>query len=168
MENRTLLSGVHGIGTGKGNTFDPNQFGPAVVTQSGANGYLLTIDNAHTLQVLEQDRGVYEVYDKSGGGTSAPIQTFRGVTQVVINGTSGGDILNVGNDYATVTVNAGAGVDQIGVADNIPTDLGGGSTTVFAGGGNDVITVGNFNDGTKVFGQGGHDKYTGPASVFAQ
>lgn len=167
LENRNLLSGVHGGGTGGGNTFDPNQFGPAVVVQS-ADKSVLTIDNAHDLRIIEMAPGDIDVYDYSVGGTNVTPTTYSGVKTVTINGTSGGDILSSGIDYANLTINGGGGVDQITVSDNVATASGGGSTVVHGGNGNDRFVVGNSNAGTKVFGEGGHDRYTGPAGVFAQ
>ena len=153
LEKRCLLSVA-------GSHFVPGAYGPVQAVQVGS---LLTLNNAHDVFVFEGAPGQVSVSDKSVGGSVIVPVVYVGVTTLVINGTKGGDIISTGNDFMSVTINAGAGSDSIVVADNQS-----GSTVVHAGGGNDTILVGKFNAGTRVFGETGRDTYTGPAGVFVQ
>jgi Ca2+-binding RTX toxin-like protein len=169
LEGRRLLSAAGhdnfsenraAITHGQSAPFDATAFGRPAYVQSGGT---LTINNAHDLQVFE-DNGVLVVNDWSVGGSTAERTSFTGVTTLVINGTEAGDIISTGLETVNATINAGGGNDQLQIS-----DLGTGSTVVYGGAGNDNILVGTYHaGGTKVFGETGADVFSGPDGVFVQ
>lgn len=149
LECRRLLSGSPHIPNPGG--FDPGAYGPAVAVQ---NSTTLTVNNAHDVQITEPSDGTIEVTDKS---SSTPVVTdYSGVSNLVVNGTKGGDIIFASLYTVNTTVNGNGGADEIGVTNNNTANI-----VVNAGNANDLLSGQNNGTGTVVInGQGGRDQFT--------
>jgi hypothetical protein len=112
-----------------------------------ANG-VLTIGNAANVQVHEFINTGSSVQVTSNGGLTNH-GTFMGVTQIVINGTAGDDIVTLDDADIRAFISTGNGKDTIFVNNVAPTtitdpDL----VTVDAGKGQDSIVATTSGDGT--------------------
>jgi Ca2+-binding RTX toxin-like protein len=162
VESRRLLSGG---GAGKGNAFDPHEYGPAVIVQEGST---LTITNAHSVRV----NAVYEGPEEAPGavipGEVAVVDFggltttfYSGITTVVVVGTRDADIITASVEGFDATFDGGNGGDQISVSNN-----GSGTVTVFGGKGNDAFASNNNSTGTlTIHGGAGRDTLLGGRGV---
>ena len=143
IEGRQLLSASH--------PFVPGQFGPVKVVQ---NGSVLTVNNAHDVQIREPVDGTIVVADQSSPTTV--FTTYTNVSSLVVNGTKGGDIIFVTVYTVNTTVNGLHGGDEIGVTNSNRANI-----VVNAGPGDDTLAGQNEGPGTIVINGGsGRDTFT--------
>jgi hypothetical protein len=123
---------------------------------------MLTINNAHSVNVYEPVDGTIDVTDKSSG---ANVTTeYTGILSLVVNGTRGDDIIIASVYTVNATFNGGAGADEIGVTANATANI-----VVHGGSGDDLLGARNNGTGTVVvYGDTGNDTfklYPGTGSV---
>ena len=158
LEGRRLLS-VSPIGVARPRPVDTH----IVATQSGTT---LTLDNANSVQIVDNGGGSVTVYDKSRTG-SDPLfrQDYSGVSSLVVNGTKRDDNISAALTTVDATFNGGGGSDGFPVSVVDITDDAGNvlvpatsDVVINAGPGADILSGNNFGSGTYVFnGQGGRD-----------
>ncbi len=152
LEGRWLLSGTPA--GGKGAQFEPAEYGQIVAVESGTT---LEFTNVHSVQIVDEGGGTIVIYDKSlPGSDPAYAQTYTGITDLIVTGTRGGDIISGSLFSVNTVINAGGGHDTLPVSvyPNGDADPGTANVVVNGGAGNDLFSGNNAGTGDFVFNGG--------------
>jgi hypothetical protein len=113
------------------------------VSDSGLTG-------TDTLQLISSGAGpeTIGISDSSVSRSSGPAVGYSGLEQLTVNGTNGGDTINVSKTNSTTAtiVNAGSGLDLFGNIDL--TQIGAAGLTIHAGGNGEALTLNTTTTGT--------------------
>lgn len=170
LESRRLFSAIAAAkpdagGAGKGGGKGGGGGGgedPAVVIEFIQEGGVLTVNNAASIQINDYVLGsnpaddvigdIY-IYDKSKNSVE---YIFHGVTDLIVNGTSGADNLSASfYNPLNAQINGQGGDDAISVGNNGPATV-----NIYGGDGSDSIFCTSAGIGiTNVYGGAGRDSF---------